>query len=46
MSKSQKQNNREPKKPRQLKPKVVASVVASLMTQGKSDISACGRKRW
>ena len=46
MSKGQKRSNREPKKPKQMKPKVVTSTAAVSIPQPKPDIFARGKKRW
>lgn len=45
MSKGQKRNNREQKKPKQAKPKVIAAAT-SLLAQAKPDSSDRGKKRW
>lgn len=46
MSKGQKRSNREQKKPKQAKPKVIAAAATPLMAQAKSDNLGRGKKRW
>jgi hypothetical protein len=46
MSKGQKRSNREPKKPKQTKPKIVSSTAASSIPQSQPDTFARGKKRW
>ncbi len=46
MSKGQKRSNREPRKPKQVKQKVVASTTAAPIHQPKTDLFARGKKRW
>ena len=45
MSKGQQRSNREPKKPKQIKPKIVASDTASKPVQTKLEMFPRGKKR-
>ena len=46
MSKGHKRSNREPKKPKQVKQKVVASTAAAPIHQPKPDLFARGKNKW
>ncbi len=46
MSKGQKRSNRQPKKPKQTKPKIAVSAATSSTAPAKLDASARGKKKW
>jgi len=46
MAKGQKRGNREPKKPKQVKPKAVVAAATTALSPGKLDAFGAGKKRW
>lgn len=46
MAKGQKRGNREPKKPKKVKPKAAAAATTTVSPQGRLDVFGSGKKRW
>ncbi|WP_162917433.1 hypothetical protein [Dongia deserti] len=46
MSKGRKRGNREPKKPKQAKPKAFVAAETTVLAQGKLGAFGPGKKRW